>query len=107
MFTFLVFNDTYDGIVMLELDCHLLFEFQSKVKVSETSIETSLALNESERDFIPVIRSGAWADMGIRKTMEDVYICVDDFMRDYGFDDSIDRPNAFYGVCVIIVPNPI
>ncbi|KAF9662173.1 hypothetical protein SADUNF_Sadunf18G0025800 [Salix dunnii] len=50
-------------------------------------------------DFIPIIRSGAWADIGnFRSQMEDVYICSDNFMSDYGLKNAIDGPNSFYGV---------
>ncbi|GMI92845.1 DNA-binding protein phosphatase 1 [Hibiscus trionum] len=45
-------------------------------------------------EFIPIVRSGAWADIGIRTSMEDVYLCVDD----YGVKNFADGPNAFYGV---------
>ncbi|KAJ6758528.1 PROTEIN PHOSPHATASE 2C [Salix koriyanagi] len=50
-------------------------------------------------DFIPIIRSGAWADIGnFRPQMEDVYICFDNFMSEYGLKNAIDGPNSFYGV---------
>ena len=50
-------------------------------------------------DFIPIIRSGAWADIGnFRPRMEDVYICADNFMSDYGLKNAIDGPISFYGV---------
>lgn len=48
--------------------------------------------------FLPVIRSGACADIGSRGKMEDVYVCVDDFVRDYALTNMADGPNAFYGV---------
>uniref|UniRef100_A0A7N0U9C9 protein-serine/threonine phosphatase n=1 Tax=Kalanchoe fedtschenkoi TaxID=63787 RepID=A0A7N0U9C9_KALFE len=69
-----------------------------RAKVPETSIETSMVVEECESDFTPVIRSGAWADIGNRKTMEDVYVCLDNFTRDYGLENSTDGPNAFYGL---------
>uniref|UniRef100_A0A7N1A466 protein-serine/threonine phosphatase n=1 Tax=Kalanchoe fedtschenkoi TaxID=63787 RepID=A0A7N1A466_KALFE len=70
-----------------------------RAKVSETSIETGLVVEECESNFTPIIRSGAWADIGIRKTMEDVYVCADNFMRDYGLENLTDgTPNAFYGL---------
>ncbi|KAI6680124.1 hypothetical protein NL676_034005 [Syzygium grande] len=51
-----------------------------------------------ESEFLPVIRSGACADIGYRTSMEDAYVCVDDFVRDYGLTNMADGPNAFYGV---------
>ncbi|CAM8889793.1 unnamed protein product [Rhodiola kirilowii] len=65
---------------------------------SETSLETSLVLEECASDFTPSIRSGAWADVGTRKTMEDVYVCLDNFMCAYGLQNSTNGPNAFYGL---------
>ncbi|KAE8700169.1 putative protein phosphatase 2C 27 [Hibiscus syriacus] len=49
-------------------------------------------------EFIPVVRSGAWAEIGFRTSMEDVYLCVDDFMHDFGLKNFADGPRAFYGV---------
>ncbi|CAM8892574.1 unnamed protein product [Rhodiola kirilowii] len=66
-------------------------------RASETSLETSLVLEECASDFTPSIRSGAWADVGTRKTMEDVYVCLDNFMCAYGLQNSTNGPNAFYG----------
>ncbi|GKV42058.1 hypothetical protein SLEP1_g49507 [Rubroshorea leprosula] len=49
-------------------------------------------------DFIPIVRSGACADIGFRTTMEDVYLCVDNFMHHYGLKNFTNGPSAFYGV---------
>lgn len=51
-----------------------------------------------DAEYIPVIRSGGWADIGSRRTMEDVYICCDNFMQDFGFECTEEGPSAFYGV---------
>lgn len=53
---------------------------------------------DCEMEFIPIVRSGGWADIGIRQSMEDVYVCFDNFKRDYGVKNVGDGPNAFYGV---------
>ncbi|KAL7166201.1 hypothetical protein ACSBR2_036979 [Camellia fascicularis] len=69
-----------------------------KTKVSSISVEPRLGVDVHETEFIPLLRSGAWADVGFRSSMEDVYLCVDNFMRDYGVKNINDGPNAFYGV---------
>lgn len=66
----------------------------------DISTENGLGVDDSEKQFIPVVRSGAWADIGFRPSMEDVYLCVDNFMHDYGLENVIDGPSAFYGVCI-------
>ncbi|KAE8713968.1 putative protein phosphatase 2C 22 [Hibiscus syriacus] len=48
--------------------------------------------------FIPIVRSAAWAGIGFRTSMEYVYVCVDDFMHDYGLKNFADEPSAFYGL---------
>ncbi|KAL6653680.1 hypothetical protein ACP70R_008604 [Stipagrostis hirtigluma subsp. patula] len=60
--------------------------------------EAEKTLENLNTKFIPVIRSGGWADIGSRKSMEDVYICCDNFMKDFGLGSSGEGPSAFYGV---------
>ncbi|XP_006657104.1 probable protein phosphatase 2C 57 [Oryza brachyantha] len=48
--------------------------------------------------YVPVVRSGGWADIGLRRTMEDVFICSDNFIQDFGLESFEDGPSAFYGV---------
>lgn len=62
------------------------------------SVEPSLGVENHEVEFIPIVRSGAWADMGFRSSMEDVYLCVDNLMHDYGVENLSAGPSAFYGV---------
>ncbi|KAG6409648.1 hypothetical protein SASPL_127689 [Salvia splendens] len=49
-------------------------------------------------EYVPLLRSGAWADVGSRSSMEDAYVCADNMMNDYGLNGSSDMPSAFYGV---------
>jgi hypothetical protein len=49
--------------------------------------------------YMPVVRSGGWADIGSRHTMEDVFICSDNLMKEFGVESFEDGPSAFYGVC--------
>ena len=38
-------------------------------------------------------------DVGSRSNMEDVYVCADNMMNDYGFSGSSESLSALYGVC--------
>lgn len=71
---------------------------QMKTKSSDVSIEPKSPIDDPVVDFTPVLRSGAWADIGSRSSMEDVYVCADNFLQDYRFGNSTEGPNAFYGV---------
>ena len=71
-----------------------------KSKASDVCVEPGHVLENCESEFIPIGRSGAWADMGFRTKMEDVYVCVDNFSRDYGLENFTDAPNAFYAVFI-------
>lgn len=70
-----------------------------RAKASDVTVELGVEEEKYESKFIPIVRSGAWADIGSRSKMEDVYVCVDDFMHDYGLKSFTDGPSAFYGVC--------
>lgn len=69
--------------------------------MSDISVENEFTLekNKSEFEFVPVMRSGAWSDIGNRSSMEDAYLCVDDLMDSYGLKNPGDGPRALYGVC--------
>ncbi|XP_010249924.1 PREDICTED: probable protein phosphatase 2C 57 isoform X2 [Nelumbo nucifera] len=69
-----------------------------KVRMSDVPIEPDMTEGARETNFIPIVRSGGWADIGFRQSMEDAYVCVDDFMLDYGHENFCEGPNAFYGV---------
>lgn len=71
---------------------------QVKTKTLDISVESRLGIEDGAPEFCPIIRSGASADIGFRQNMEDVYVCVDNFMHDYGLKNLIEGPNAFYGV---------
>lgn len=69
-----------------------------KVKTMDVSANIEESREDCEMEFIPIVRSGGWADIGIRQSMEDVYVCFDNFKRDYGVKNVGEGPNAFYGV---------
>lgn len=68
------------------------------MKVSDVSAESGHVTEDCQSDFIPKLRSGGYADIGFRPSMEDVYVCVDNLMQDHGLKKHIDGPSAFYGV---------
>ncbi|KAK4485852.1 hypothetical protein RD792_008500 [Penstemon davidsonii] len=67
-------------------------------RCTDIPIEPRLNEDGCDAEYIPLLRSGAWADMGSRSCMENVYVCADNFMRDYGLNSPTRRPSAFYGV---------
>lgn len=73
-----------------------LLRHPSLVRTRISDVSTSAQPEHSE--FLPLIRSGAWADMGFRGSMEDVYICADSYVHDFGGKNPIQGPAAFYAV---------
>ncbi|KAH6757590.1 hypothetical protein C2S51_038738 [Perilla frutescens var. frutescens] len=69
-----------------------------KVRASDISSEPRLSGDDSDAEYMPLLRSGAWADIGSRSSMEDVHVCADNMMNDYGLNISSEMPSAFYGV---------
>ncbi|XP_021758124.1 probable protein phosphatase 2C 22 isoform X1 [Chenopodium quinoa] len=67
-----------------------------QVKMPDIPVEP--LIGDCESEFLPIVRSGAWTDIGFRSNMEDVYVCLDDFMLHYGLQHIGEGPNAFYGV---------
>ncbi|KAI8547259.1 hypothetical protein RHMOL_Rhmol07G0180800 [Rhododendron molle] len=75
-----------------------LVRHASLSNTASISIEPRLNIEDHAIDYLPILRSGAWGDIGFRSSMEDAYVCVDDFIHDYGLKNVSDGPNAFYGV---------
>ncbi|KAJ0258133.1 PPM-type phosphatase domain-containing protein [Hirschfeldia incana] len=48
--------------------------------------------------YVPVIRSGSYADIGPRRSMEDEHICIDDLSSRVGSLHELPKPSAFYAV---------
>lgn len=71
-----------------------------RTRISDVSVEPITVSEYFQSDFIPVIRSGAWGNIGVRLSMEDVYVCVDNFTEDFGLENISGGPNAFYGVLI-------
>ncbi|EEF29880.1 probable protein phosphatase 2C 27 [Ricinus communis] len=49
-------------------------------------------------NFIPVLRSGEWSDIGGRPYMEDTHICINDLAKKFGYDLLSEESISFYGV---------
>lgn len=47
-------------------------------------------------EYVPEYRSGGSAERGIRRSMEDAHLCVDDLL------DQLGSRGAFYGVCIVL-----
>ncbi|KAJ6846682.1 putative protein phosphatase 2C 57 [Iris pallida] len=60
--------------------------------------ELETSRENCESDFTPVVRSGGWADIGFRRSMEDAYVCCDNLKHEYGLKNFGEGPSAFYGV---------
>lgn len=48
--------------------------------------------------FVPSIRSGSYADIGSRLTMDDEHLCIDDLSAHIGSLFKVPTPSAFYAV---------
>ena len=49
-------------------------------------------------DFVPIIRSGEWSDIGTRSYMEDTHICISDLAKKFGCRNLKGEAISFYGV---------
>ncbi|KAL5224637.1 hypothetical protein ABZP36_011276 [Zizania latifolia] len=67
---------------------------RSPAKPNITMSGTERTFESMGAEYIPIVLSRGCSDIGSRHTMEDVYICHDNFMQDFG----LDGPSAFYVV---------
>ncbi|XP_010551103.1 PREDICTED: probable protein phosphatase 2C 13 [Tarenaya hassleriana] len=68
-------------------------QFESVMSCSATTIGEPVAA------FVPVLRSGSFADIGCRDSMDDEHICIDDLSAHLGSNVfNLSVPCAFYGV---------
>ncbi|KAJ9163015.1 hypothetical protein P3X46_022737 [Hevea brasiliensis] len=49
-------------------------------------------------NFIPVLQSGEWSDIGGRLYMEDTHICISDLAKKFGYNLLREESVSFYGV---------
>ncbi|KAG5011007.1 hypothetical protein JHK87_019522 [Glycine soja] len=104
------------NIPMLDVKYHICVaqEHNVKVEVSPKSSSPSVpifgqAVSCSEiikdsileapaMNFVPNVRSGSYAEMGPRVSMDDEHICIDDLGAQLGFVFKCPIPSAFYAV---------
>ncbi|PKI69140.1 hypothetical protein CRG98_010495 [Punica granatum] len=89
-------KDRREARLKQEIEKYRASNQQMRTRMSDVSIEQITAAEYFESRFFPIIRSRAWADIGFRSSMEDVYVCVDNFAHDYGFENLCGGPNAVY-----------
>ncbi|KAJ0246434.1 protein phosphatase 2C 49 [Hirschfeldia incana] len=75
------------------------------IRRSTASVSGGLSTSPVEDDcdssvpvYIPTIRSGSYADIGPKRSMEDEHICVDDLSSQLGCLFELPKPSAFYAV---------
>ncbi|URE18022.1 hypothetical protein MUK42_12258 [Musa troglodytarum] len=66
-------------------------------RICENSTAMNCSLKESV-DFVPVIRSGEWSDIGGRDRMEDTHVCISDLAKKFGYHSTDGSVISFYGV---------
>ncbi|PKI72685.1 hypothetical protein CRG98_006936 [Punica granatum] len=112
-------NDRREARLKQEIEKYCASNQQMRTMISYISIEPITAAEYFESGFFPIIRSEAWANIGFWSSMEDVYVCVDNFIarllgrilstqgrimrqtswkigiwRKLGFDDPVSRKTA-------------
>ncbi|RZS22155.1 hypothetical protein BHM03_00054894 [Ensete ventricosum] len=67
---------------------------------SENRSENTVAIDDVNpvTDFVPIIRSGEWSDIGSRSYMEDTHICISDLAKKFGCRSLEGEAMSFYGV---------
>ncbi|XP_024023385.1 probable protein phosphatase 2C 27 [Morus notabilis] len=53
---------------------------------------------QTQLNFVPVLRSGEWSDIGGRSHMEDTHICINDLAEKFGSNVLDKEAVSFYGV---------
>jgi len=78
------------------LDVQCISSSQTDIKPADKVPDA--ALESSILQFVPIIRSGSFSDIGPRRYMEDEHICIDDLSSHLGSSFKSPKPSAFYGV---------
>ncbi|XP_059454693.1 probable protein phosphatase 2C 27 [Corylus avellana] len=66
----------------------------------ESICEDAVAVDRKQKllNFVPVLSSGEWSDIGGRSYMEDTHICIGDLAKKFGYNLLSDEVVSFYGV---------
>ncbi|KAI3443942.1 hypothetical protein Pfo_000607 [Paulownia fortunei] len=70
------------------------FPLESISEDSTVADRTQMLLN----NFLPILRSGDWSDIGGRLDMEDTHICIPDLAMNFGYTVRGEEAISFYGV---------
>lgn len=76
----------------------------SSTRLADSDSEADLwgLISPSDSDgkpgFLPIFRSGSWAEIGPKSYMEDEHICVNNLDEHLGATVKVPSPGAFYGV---------
>ncbi|PKI36355.1 hypothetical protein CRG98_043256 [Punica granatum] len=73
-------KDRREARLKQEIEKYHASNQQMRARMSNVSIEPIIATEYFESEFFPIISSGAWANIDFRSSMEDVYVCVDNFI---------------------------
>ncbi|RDY09332.1 putative protein phosphatase 2C 13, partial [Mucuna pruriens] len=71
--------------------------FGQAVSCSDEIVKDSI-LEPPAMNFIPNVRSGSYADIGPRCSMDDEHLCIDDLEAHLGFVLKYPIPSAFYAI---------
>lgn len=52
-------------------------------------------------NFVPIVRSGEWFNIGVREHMEDTHVCISDLAKKFRCHSLDAEAVSFYGVTVI------
>ncbi|KAD4180114.1 hypothetical protein E3N88_28705 [Mikania micrantha] len=64
----------------------------------ESICEDTVVSEDKYNNFIPILRSGEWSDIGHRQYMEDTHICIPDLARNFNNKLLGEEAISFYGV---------
>lgn len=71
---------------------------QAQLDLKTASLIPKPSIENGKEQFMPIIRSGSFTNIGPRRSMEDEHICIDDLSKHLGTMFEGAKPSAFYGV---------
>lgn len=92
----LISIDSHSVLPVLHSCALILSVYMQMERVCENT--TSADFRQKLSNFVPVIRSGDWSDIGGRQYMEDTHVCIPDLAKNFGFPSLDNEVVSFYGV---------
>ncbi|KAE8803845.1 putative protein phosphatase 2C 54 [Hordeum vulgare] len=80
-----------------EIYCHMVAGREMESVCENTT--TADFKQSSFSNFLPIVRSGGWSDIGSRQYMEDTHVCIADLAKNFGYPIVDKEVVSFYGVC--------